>query len=99
MKKIIVALAMTSIAIAIPALPVAAQQQETVPFGCDARAPDYCSFSLFYSSGGIRNFTMRAGERDRISGVVPGRDTYCVSINNPPQQGCARRVVNRTYNN
>lgn len=75
------------------------QQQQAVPFGCDARGSDRCYFSLFYGSGGIRNFVMRAGERDHIPGVVVGRDTYCVAINQVPSAACSRRKVNASYNN
>jgi hypothetical protein len=72
---------------------------ENAPFGCDARAPDICVFSICYDNNNSRrNFTMKAGERDQISGVVPGKDTYCVAINNAAP-GCRCRVINGHYNN
>jgi len=83
-------------------------QQETVQFGCDAGGNDTCFFSIRDSSGGTRNFTMRARERDRISGVFPGKDLYMVSINQSPPNDpnicgasywCKSEMVKTGYNN
>ena len=90
---------------------VSAEKQEKVPWGCDAYSTSTCYFSIHYSSGGNRNFTMRGGERDKISGVVPVKDQYCVCVGIPTPsdltqcnngyQGkfCKRGIVNRSYNN
>lgn len=90
---------------------VSAEKQEKVPWGCDAYSTSTCYFSIHYSSGGNRNFTMRGGERDKISGVVPVKDQYCVCVGTPTPsdltqcnngyQGkfCKRGIVNRSYNN
>lgn len=81
----------------------------TVTFGCDASPPDKCYFSILYATGGRRNFTMNAGERDQISGVEPGRDRYMVMINRRPPNNysecttsgnwCKRAKVKEGYNN
>lgn len=57
--------------------------QETVDWYCGAAKGSTCYFSIRYVSGGNRNFTMRGGEQDRISGVVPNQDTFCVCIDTP----------------
>jgi len=83
-------------------------QQETVQFGCDAGGNDTCYFSIRDSSGGTRNFTMRARERDVVSGVFPGKDLYMVSINQAPPNDqnncgatywCKSEAVKTGYNN
>ena len=83
-------------------------QQETVQFGCDAGGNDTCHFSIRDSSGGTRNFTMRARERNSISGVFPGKDLYMVSINQSPPNDpnncgatywCKSEMVKTGYNN
>ena len=90
---------------------VLAQQEETVQWGCDAEGSSTCYFSIRYSSGSLRDFTMRGGARDQISEVVPGRDQYCVCVDTPTPadfgqcnngfQGkfCKRATVQRGYNN
>ena len=90
---------------------VSAEKQETVPWGCDAYSSSTCYFSIHYSSGGNKNFTMHSGERNKISGVVPGKDQYCVCAGIPTPsdlnqcnnvyQGkfCKRATINCSYNN
>jgi hypothetical protein len=90
---------------------VSAEKKETVPWGCDAYSSLTCYFSIHYSSGENKNFTMRGGERDKISGVVPDKDQYCMCVGTPTPsdlnlcangyQGkfCKRDTVNRSYNN
>lgn len=57
-------------------------QQDTVTFRCDGPKGSTCYFSIRYATGnGNRNFTIRAGDSDRISGVAVNRDRYCVCIN------------------
>lgn len=82
--------------------------QETVLFGCDAGGNDTCYFSVRDSSGGTRNFTMRARERDNISGIFPEHDMYMVSVNQSPPNDpnncgttfwCKHDIVKRGYNN
>lgn len=59
-------------------------RQETVDWRCDGPKGSTCYFSIRYSGGaGQRNFTMRGSERDRISGVVPKEDRYCVCVDTP----------------
>jgi hypothetical protein len=69
-------------------------QPVTVNWGCDARPPDLCYFSIYYHSGESRNFTVIAGQRDKISGVLPGKDTYCVTVNQgfPNSRTCPKRT-------
>ena len=80
-----------------------------VTFGCDAIKPDVCYFSILYKGGGRRNFTLRAGQRDKISGNRIGKDRYMVSINRrPPNEWndcttsgvwCKRGYIKKGYNN
>ena len=96
-----------TLAFAFVALPVLAQ--ETVQFGCDAQPSQTCYFSIRYANDvGNRNFTLRGGERDYISGVTPGSDVYLVSIdqsppNDPSDCGknywCKKATIIRGYNN
>jgi hypothetical protein len=76
-------------------------QAKTVNWGCDARPPDICYVSIYPHTGGIRNFMMRAGQRDQISGVMPEKDTYCVTVNQgvPNPNNCPKRIVKPDYNN
>jgi hypothetical protein len=90
---------------------VSAKKQEKVLWGCDAYSASTCYFSIHYSSGGNRNFTMRKGEREKISGVIPDKDQYCLCVDTPTPsdlnqcnngyQGkfCKRDTINRSYNN
>jgi hypothetical protein len=59
----------------------ASAQQDTVRFKCDGPSGSTCYFSIRYiNNNGNRNFTLRAGESDRISGVAINRDRYCVCV-------------------
>lgn len=62
---------------------------------CEAPSNQTCYFTIYYSTGGYRNFTMRGGESDWISGVRPG-DTYCKTVNQgiPNPDMCFRNPIN-----
>ncbi len=75
------------------------QNQEVVPWRCSATGDDVCHFTIYLTSGGFRNFTMRAGEQDLIPNVWPGRDTYCARLNAVPDAStCQRRQIRRDLN-
>jgi hypothetical protein len=84
-----------------PGSNVQSGQTSTFNWGCDARPPDMCYFSIYYQKGGVQNFTMTAGQRDQIPGLVAGKDTYCVTVNQgfPNSKSCQRRIVKSDYNN
>jgi hypothetical protein len=72
---------------------------ETAPFGCDARAPSVCHFRIFYTPRGNRNVILPSGMKQKIPEVQIGRDSYCVSVDQPPVNKCAHKPINATYNN
>ena len=84
-----------------PPFKVQPMQSVTVNWGYDARPPDLCYFSIYYYSGEIRNFTMIAEQKDKISGLWPGKDMYCVTVNQgfPNSHTCSKRTVKTSYNN
>ncbi len=76
-----------------------AQSQQVVPWRCNATGDDVCHFTIYLASGGVRNFTMRAGEHDLIPNVWPGLDAYCARLNAVPDANtCQRRQVRRDLN-
>jgi len=68
----------------------------TVPFGCDARAPNVCRFRIFYTRGD-RIVILSAGMKEKKVPVIAGGG-YCVSLNKSPAYKCARKVINDKYN-
>ena len=79
---------------------VSAEKQEKVPWGCDAYSSSTCYFSIHYSSGGNRNFTMRGGERDKISGVVPVKKVPPMArerVERVERRLAARQQLRRVY--
>ena len=60
----------------------AALAQASVQWGCDAPARRTCYFTI-QSPGGARSFSLPAGGRMIVSGVMPGRDHYQVSLDAP----------------
>jgi hypothetical protein len=94
----------------VVATTTSAQQQETVDWRCGGAPGSTCYFVIRFASGGFKNFTMKGGSTDKISGVVPGKDTYCVCVDIPtpddwaqcksPYQGkfCRTATVQRGYN-
>lgn len=56
--------------------------QVPVQWGCDAPVGRTCYFSLI-TGGGVRSFSLAAGRKTTLSGVVIGRDEYLVSIDAP----------------
>lgn len=64
-------------------------------FACGAQGNDTCYFSVYYASGGVRNFTMKAGEQDAISGISIGLDKYCVTVEQgvPNEDTCSKKTV------
>jgi len=58
-------------------------QQSVARFQCDAGAAYTCYFTIYFGGGahGIKNFTMRGGTGDNISGLDFAHDIYCICIN------------------
>jgi hypothetical protein len=67
------------------------------PFGCDARAPNVCYFRIFYARGD-RIVVLPAGMKQKVPGVVIGRDQYCVALGKAPPVKCARKIIGAAYN-
>ena len=89
----------------------AARAQGAVPWGCDAPAGRTCYFSIFNEHGVLRSFSLPAGRKTSIAGVVVGRDEYLVSIDAPNLgalnrcrqliamgRQCQRKAVDSSYN-
>ena len=66
-------------------------------FGCDARKPNVCRFTIFYVRGG-RDVFLPAGTKVEIPDVRIGTDSYCVEVNKKPAHKCQRKVINAQYN-
>jgi hypothetical protein len=77
--------------VAATLLPAAANAS-VVQFTCGGSPTGICYFTLFYSTGGSRNFTMRNGERDDLPGIRLG-DSYCFDFNGIPRDGCLRHPI------
>jgi hypothetical protein len=69
------------------------------PFGCDASAGQICYFKLYYSPRRTRIVQLPTGMKVNIPDVVVDRDTYCVSVGQPPANKCTQKTINATYNN
>ena len=78
-----------------PATPAPAPML-TVPFGCDARAPNVCRFRIFYTRGD-RIVILSAGMKANKVPVIAGGD-YCMTLNKSPAYKCKRKVINDKYN-
>jgi hypothetical protein len=78
-----------------PATPAPAPTM-TVPFGCDARAPNVCRFRIFYTRGD-RIVILSAGMKEKKVPVIAG-GRYCMTLNKSPAYKCTRKVVNDKYN-
>jgi hypothetical protein len=79
---------------------VQARQQETVSWSCSASAPDACYFHLCRFTGGVATFVIPAGRSTHISGAsetIPGKDTYCVEVNQLPT-ACRCKTVTADTN-
>jgi hypothetical protein len=79
-----------------PAAPVASAATEA-SFGCDARAPSVCYFRIFYARGD-RIVVLPAGTKQKVPGIVVGRDSYCMTLAKAPAFKCARKVISANYN-
>jgi hypothetical protein len=66
-------------------------------FGCEARAPSVCYFRVFYQRGG-RIVILPAGMKNKVPGVIAGKDQYCVALDKTPAYSCTRKLVNATSN-
>jgi hypothetical protein len=66
-------------------------------FGCGARAPNVCYFRIFYQRGG-RIVILPAGMKNKVPGVLAGKDQYCVALGKTPAFSCTRKIVNATSN-
>lgn len=64
----------------------------TARFWCGNPASGWCYFTIFYESGGHRNFTLRANTADFIPGLRHG-DTYCIDTTGIPRDNCQRQLI------
>ena len=64
----------------------------TLRFSCGGSPSGWCYWTIFYSSGGYRNISMRNGEADTIPGLRNG-DQYCIDYYGVPRNGCTRYTL------
>jgi hypothetical protein len=78
-----------SVVVFLPGLTLAANAK----FSCDSIKTGTCYFTLFYKAGGIRNFTLKAGESDLIP-IKGNDDTFCLDTTGvPKEKTCNRKPV------
>ncbi len=84
----------------------AAEAPAGTQWGCGAITPDECHFTVFLTDPDdpeaeeqVREFTLASGEKDTLTDVRVGEDTYCVAVNEAPDpETCERITVNAEYN-
>lgn len=64
----------------------------SVSFACPKQV-DTCYYTIYFSAGGQKSFTLSGGQRDSISGVRSD-DTYCENdAGQPDEKTCQKNPV------
>ena len=76
----------------------AAAATQTASFGCEAAKPAVCYFRIFYFPRFNRQIVLPAGMKEKLPGIVIGRDRYCVQVGAPPRHRCVSKPITADYN-
>jgi hypothetical protein len=95
-----------------PRIEIFDERAKAVTFGCDAPAGNVCFFHVLMRLRNVaQRFSIPAGGRYLVTGVIPGIDQYIVTVNQIPpltmdcraapdlQKFCKVSVVGPNYNN
>ena len=88
MKHVLLVAAALTLWVPLPA--VAAQGPL---FTCVSAATNVCRFRVFYATRGDRIIVLPGGTQQNVPGVIVGKDSYCMSINETPRFRCAAKLV------
>lgn len=95
-----------------PRIEIFDEREKAVTFGCDAPAGNVCFFQILMRLRNVaQRFSIPAGGRYLVTGVIPGVDQYIVTVNQIApltmdcrtapdlQKFCKVGVVGAGYNN